>query len=288
MPKKPKLDQVRSAPGEFAWTARQGILDQMSLVWYFMQAVKQECPAVMDELARTALPAFRRAMKAVSTGFVTQLKSLANPGVIGQETLLKNWVASVEAPPALGSLWFVLDDWVRKYHLDLSVTVTALGERESHRLIFGISLATLAHWAKNSQARKRKDWCLMAPVGELADSASSALAPFQAPAWDPRFEKRSDARARLIKAVTDYMDGVDADFQARDWPRPARISVDHIRWLAKFQVKGTGYSTLANEENRDRATIKEGVEVAGKAVAGTDAAWKNWKRPTRAGRPKRR
>jgi hypothetical protein len=190
------------------------------------------------------------------------------------------------AIPALSELRANLKEWAERFRFTL-------------RALLDTTLATLAVWTFDPPTAGR-DFCYRRPTAIRSWVNDHCQIPFTVAGWDPRFEPRAEAEARIGQALDSYLDSVEKHVRRKKCNRklvyarsPKKVCKEHFDWLALYQVAGLGYTAIGQrfksgdtDKAHRRRAIAAGVKSAGRLVAGDQ--WKAWLRPAdRGGRPRR-
>lgn len=89
--------------------------------------------------------------------------------------------------------------------------------------------------------------------------------------WHPLLESRSDAKARIMAAFEDVLDGqfdrIIRDVDAIDYvTKTVTKNVQHFRWLVAYQCLGRSRNRIAREVGRDRTQVGRAIAEAANLV----------------------
>jgi len=84
------------------------------------------------------------------------------------------------------------------------------------------------------------------------------------PTWRGRRDFKADVLERVVRAIDHCCDKVEADALAAGLKRaPRKTSVDHFVWLARYQVKGESFASIARNSSHKfqggRQTVRKAV-----------------------------
>ena len=250
-------------PGAFF----EGLLRRKALT-LFLEAVRTECPIALEKLESLVLPTYLRAMAVSNAKVRYRLRGMEHPDIVRRVELLKQLIQVPSSHPFLKEL----DESIMAWGCEFNVLGLPMA--------MDVALGTVAAWAHDSTLCPIGTW-LLRPNPE--SSANKAIGMFTTVGWDPRFERRKAAAARMYQAVEDYLLFIENDIQERGWTKaPVKRHLRHFKWLAQFQVGGKPISKIG--EPRERNAVKQGIDDAGELVAGE--AWPGWRRKVQRGRPR--
>lgn len=234
----------------------------------FLDAVRRECPGTLAKLESLVLPVFRRAVKVCSEEVRKGLRLMADPHGIRRIEFLDQLMQRPKSHPVLNELNESLRIWGAEFNL------------VGLPIAMDVALGTVAAWAIKPKKVSVETW-LVLPTPE--PGANAAIPWFGTEGWDPRFERRKDAADRILKAAKEYLRAVETAVKVRGWKKaPVKRFLQHFEWLAQFQVGGKPVPNIGTAD--ERTTIAQGIEAAGKLVAGKE--WRHWRREVPKGRPK--
>jgi hypothetical protein len=87
-----------------------------------------------------------------------------------------------------------------------------------------------------------------------------------APQWDPQGETHQAATVRIMgelrRAVRGELGRIEAEARARAMPPPAkRTGTEHLVWLARYQLPGESFATIARDVCKERQSVTGAVKA---------------------------
>ena len=222
--------------GEFEWTAASLNSREYARDIY-LEAIREQCPEVVADLARLGLDACRRLLWA----------RLEAENELSPEDWEEIQDDRIDVEPLALALRNAVGDWQRTWRL----TDSWMRPR---------ALATLAAWAVGMP---QGDWypeALSTGGGKLAGDPPFT---FQAPAWAPISQQwedwKADTGGRMQKQLQVYRQRRESEALAAGMVRTQERFEDHFRSLVRYQVKKENYGPIADSVDKTRKAISSAV-----------------------------
>lgn len=163
-------------------------------------------------------------------------------------------------------------------------------EAFGERWVYPIAYRTLLRWARLPPRSHRLEWDLP-ELQSVLETLSSPEFTCTADGWNVLMEQRSEAAKRILDHVRvqldAYFDALAAQAEQSLLRRPHQLSVEHLVWLAHYQLNGRSYGEIAKEFENHRQNVAKAVRTTAAAIIGP--RWPEWLRPgRRGGRPHRK
>jgi hypothetical protein len=145
----------------------------------------------------------------------------------------------------------------------------ALLDPDQMKTLFAPVLQWLQQWPMEGDLTAVGSW-LADQVAETFGSAAPVTFPPMA--WNPRFESRAAAEARMRaeaeRAIKDHLDATKAQFAAAgaELTPTKTTGLEHFRWLVRYQVKRQSQRAIAKEVFRERQAVRTAITETAKLI----------------------
>ena len=218
----------------------------------YLLAIAEEAPSVLQELARETLPLYRR------------MYLLSRRDETASDLRLHDWISLSKLSKQESDfrpVHRVVGAWARRHNL-------------RNAWIRDAALETLHKWCRILEQRdpvglsdepRILTWQTPLVSQELNESGGDIGLRFEDEGWDYLNETRTEAKKRLLgefkKFLSEYLGEVEERFRRDGWESPyEKKSLWHFNWLARYQVLGRSYSTIARDDGTGaRESVQEAV-----------------------------